>query len=37
VATHNLFCYQHTKGELTSEFCTTLMGFMVEELDGNMF
>ena len=28
---------QHTEGELTSEFTTTLMGFMMEELDGNTF
>lgn len=28
---------QHTDGELTSEFATTMMGFMMEELDGNTF
>jgi hypothetical protein len=28
---------QHTDGELTSELATTMMGYMMEELDGNMF
>ena len=28
---------QHTDGVLTNEFATTMMGFMMEELDGNVF
>ena len=28
---------QHTDGALTNEFATTMMGFMIEELDGNVF
>ena len=28
---------QHTDGALTNEFATTIMGFMMEELDGNVF
>ena len=28
---------QHTNGELSGEFASTLMGYMMEELDGNTF
>eukprot|EP00596_Hydrurales_sp_CCMP1899_P000199 CAMPEP_0119040106 /NCGR_PEP_ID=MMETSP1177-20130426/9951_1 /TAXON_ID=2985 /ORGANISM="Ochromonas sp, Strain CCMP1899" /LENGTH=1029 /DNA_ID=CAMNT_0007004845 /DNA_START=28 /DNA_END=3117 /DNA_ORIENTATION=+ len=28
---------QHTKGEMINEFATTMMGFIMEELDGNAF